>query len=272
MARTILLRYSRPDAYVTSLRGALIDDRHFDPGLLIGREDVDVIRPDGSPLVLFRKEVLTFGACERAYEPLLLAARPSLNRWDSAGGGYYPTKLDGTVSNTRQSDLVLSGTVGYFGCRQTTYTREQVDEWFRVLPFIRRVNDVFRVTYRERYEAQMAAVRETSPGLVIARGETAFTTVTVNRNFRTHVHQDTGDLKEGFGVMSVLDAGEYEGGYLVFPKWRVAVDMRLGDVLLADVHEYHGNTAIIGIEGRYERISTVFYYHTAMLRCGKASP
>jgi hypothetical protein len=43
--------------------------------------------------------------------------------------------------------------------------------------------------------------------------------------------------------------------------------MRSQDVLLADVHEYHGNTTIIGEEGKYQRISTVMYFRTNMRNC-----
>lgn len=150
-------------------------------------------------------------------------------------------------------------------CRTTAYTRKHVEGWVAALPFVQAVDGVFRRTSPDRYEAQMAVVRKT-PAYFVIPG-TAFTTVTVNRNFQTAVHTDAGDLSEGLGVMSVLDERQYEGGYLVFPRYRVAIDMRRRDVLLADVHEYHGNTPIVGIESEYERISTVFYYRSGMRHC-----
>ena len=127
------------------------------------------------------------------------------------------------------------------------------------------MNEVFRTGCPDRYAAQMAVVNQTDPYWII-RG-TAFTTVTVNRNLRTTAHRDKGDLAEGFGVMSVLQRGIYDGGYLCFPKYGVAVDMRPGDVLLADVHEMHGNTEIVGAEGEYDRVSTVMYYRKRMREC-----
>ena len=48
--------------------------------------------------------------------------------------------------------------------------------------------------------------------------DTVFTTVTVNKNFRTAAHYDAGDLKEGFGNLAVLQTGEYSGAYTVIPK------------------------------------------------------
>lgn len=128
---------------------------------------------------------------------------------------------------------------------------------------------MLRVFQREcpnRYAAQMAAVKRTPKDFII--DGTAFTTITVNRNWQTAVHRDEGDLQAGFGVMSVIRAGTYDGCYLVFPKYEIAVDMRSRDVLLADVHEYHGNTTIIGTKGAYDRISTVLYYRSNMRFCG----
>jgi len=178
-------------------------------------------------------------------------------------------KADGSISSTNQSPEVLSGAIGFLDrpiCRTTVFTAREIDDWMRIKPFIRAVDKVFRDNAPERYAAQLKAVKQT-PSEFVIRG-TAFTTVTVNRNFRTAAHKDEGDLPEGFGVMSVLSAGNYSGGYLVFPKYRVAVDMRTRDVLLADVHEYHGNTPLVGVEGGFERISTVLYYRSNMRFCG----
>src|SRR5215472_1887421 len=58
-----------------------------------------------------------------------------------------------------------------------------------------------------RHHAQMRYVRKTSPDFTIHG--TAFTTVTVNRNFQTAVRKDVGDLRQGFGVMSALRRGRF---------------------------------------------------------------
>ena len=71
--------------------------------------------------------------------------------------------------------------------------------------------------------------------------------------------------------MSVLEAGSYQGGYLVWPKSRTAVDMRVGGLCLADVHQWHGNTAILGAPGQFLRLSLVFYYRAKMIECGSAA-
>lgn len=89
----------------------------------------------------------------------------------------------------------------------------------------------------------MVRVRATHPSWLIAG--TAFTAVTVNRDFRTAVHKDRGDLRAGFGVLTALRAGTFSGCHLVFPAYRVAVDLRTRGVLLCNVHEWHGNSPLV---------------------------
>jgi hypothetical protein len=275
--RKIELRSYFPDAWVRSLRGQHIDHGHYDPKLLLGGEDGDVYRPDGSVLLRFRHNVLPGNICKAAIPSLVRAAQPTTARGDAAGGyRERKQKADGTWQKARYTDPVLSTPIGFYkgpprdpGCRATAYTGDAVNRsgWLAVQPLIRAVNEVFRTEAPDRYAAQQAVMNRTHPYWRIP--DTVFTTVTVNRNFQTAVHQDKGDLKSGFGVMTVIEhRGQYDGGYLVFPKWRVAVDLRTTDVLLADVHEFHGNVLIDGTEGEYDRLSCIYYYRTAMCKCG----
>jgi hypothetical protein len=274
MRQTIRLRTDLGHDWAAGLERTQVGGSCFDNDLLIRGEDVDVFRPDGSLLLALRHQAVPENVCRPAWLPLVRAAVPSHNRGSAAGGRFYPSKQDGTISKTLESVPVLSGIIGYFdrtpprfkGCRTTAYARDDVEGWADVQPLLRAVNGVFQAGCPERYAAQLAVVRETNPWWIIPG--TAFTTVTVNRNFQTAVHKDDGDLREGFGVMAVLSEGSYDGGYLCFPRYRVAVDVRDRDVLLADVHEYHGNTPLVGIEGEYDRISVVCYFREGMIHCG----
>jgi hypothetical protein len=278
LPKFIQLKCQCLDEYVDGLSGQELDEQHFDH--LFGGENVDVFKPDGSLLLKLRCRAVSVEAFTQAYPVLWRAAQVTDNRGTAAGGTtdadefrrIRDIKRDGTIGRTHRAKSVRSGIIGYFDrnarfpyCRKTSFTGEEVARWLTVLPFVREVNSVFREACPDRYAAQLAVVERTHPHWVISG--TVFTTVTVNRNFRTATHKDAGDLPEGFGVMSVLQAGHYEGGYLIFPKYRVAVDMRSRDVLLADVHEWHGNSPIIGVEGKYERVSTVMYYRTNMQFC-----
>jgi 2-oxoglutarate-Fe(II)-dependent dioxygenase family protein len=189
---------------------------------------------------------------------------------------FQPMKRDGTISGTNYATPAASVIVGYYNrhpripyCRMTALTMDNYSAFQQAHPFIRAVDRAFREGVPSRYAAQEAMTRQTSPNFYIR--DTVFTTITVNRDWQTALHRDSGDYAQGFGVLTVLQGGSYDGGYLVFPKYRVAVDMRTGGVLLTDVHEFHGNTAIVGVPGEYLRLSLVLYFRTRMRECGSAA-
>jgi hypothetical protein len=72
--------------------------------------------------------------------------------------------------------------------------------------------------------------------------DTAFSSITINRNFRTALHMDDGDFREGFGNLSVIERGKYSGGATIFPRYKIGFNVRTGDFLAMDVHEWHCNT------------------------------
>jgi hypothetical protein len=292
--RRIELTSKLTDEAATALAGTFMSAKDFD--VLVSGEDATVLKPDGSPLLIYRNDILPFDACKAAYSSLrqvsldtsrgnrgLAAGKldPKIKGWDGtaaivSGTRWRILKKDGTVSNTDLSKPVQSGIAGYFDryerfpyCRLTAFNLNRPQMFAAALPFIRAVDRAFAVTVPERYAAQRSIVEKTHPDFFISG--TAFTTITVNRNWQTAVHQDAGDYRPGFGVMSVLEAGDYKGGYLVFPQYRVAVDMRSRGVCMADVHEWHGNTPLVGKPGQFERISCVFYYRQDMHRCGSAA-
>lgn len=279
MTERVRLRSCRYDTWVERLKGNFIGNDFYDPALLLTADHgpVDVYKPNGEVLLAYRPRVLPPDVCRWALPALRLAAQPTNNRGTAAGGGWhYRRKADGTLSKRRSAREVLSGLMGFMDrhgqdrhCRLTRFTAQQVAHWVATQPFLRAVDAVFREACPERYAAQMAVVRSTKSEWVIE--DTAFTTMTVNRDFQTAVHTDKGDLPEGFGVITVQRRGDYRGGYLVFPKYRVAVDLGDRDVLLADVHEYHGNTAITHRTAEAGRISCVFYYRSRMRHCGTAA-
>jgi hypothetical protein len=270
--------------------GRMLNDSHYD--VLIS-EDCDVIRDDGRVLLKFRRNIIPVGIAVIAYKNLRGAASANDNR-GMAGGLVNPMKVrnsaaigvakgvrfkevkkDGTISRQTRANVVNSGIIGYFDktarypyCRQTAFNEKNISKFKGALPFIKLVDKLYADLMPLEYALQRDAADHTSQDFVIR--DTAFTTVTVNKNFQTACHKDEGDFKQGFGNLTVLQGGHYEGGYTVMPQFRVAVDVRSCDLLLMDVHEWHGNTAIIG-RGNYERVSLVMYYREKMIKCKSAA-
>jgi hypothetical protein len=114
----------------------------------------------------------------------------------------------------------------------------------------------------------MAAAIKIDPGYLVPG--TPFTTITVNKSFRTACHFDAGDLNSGLSnLLTLSNNGNYKGCYLVAPEYRVAVNPRPGDLLLINNHEVmHGNTQIELLDDEAERISLVCYFREKMMELG----
>jgi hypothetical protein len=153
-------------------------------------------------------------------------------------------------------------------CRTTQFTKEQIDKWAQTTPLIQQADRLFKLLIPERHAIQLARARKT-PQYQIAK--TAYSTITLNYDWRTACHIDKGDLEEGFGNLIVLEKAKsgfldcpgFSGGLLGFPRWGVAVDVRQGDFLAMDVHEWHCNTPINGTG----RLSIVAYLRKNMIKC-----
>ena len=110
-------------------------------------------------------------------------------------------------------------------------------------------------------------------------GDTPYTTLTINRDFRTAAHRDVGDLCEswdqniptprGFSNLVVLDNGKkFDGFYLCFPEFRVAANIKAGDMIMMNAHRIHSNAPAFDYEEGFERMSVVMYFRESMLECG----
>lgn len=196
------------------------------------------------------------------------------NRGMASGSPRLKKGLRG--SRTRTAVHVASSIIGAFEasgnfkyCRLTAFTSQNLEKWQELYPLLRKIASLFEENVPDRYARQMQeAIRTrrewTVPG-------TPFTTVTVNNTYPTGVHTDKGDLEAGFSTLAVLRRGDYQGGHLCFPEYRIAVDMQDGDLLLMDAHQWHGNLPLELNSDNAERISVVSYFRTEMVACGTAA-
>ena len=212
-------------------------------------------------------------------------------------------KSEGGISKMKVNNQVASNPIGFYEasnnfcklpCRLTHFTRTNYDNYKSGLPFIQRIDALFKKHTPEAYEKQLERANK-KPHLTIPG--TSFSTITINRNFRTALHRDAGDFKGGFGNLTVIERGKYHGGYTVFPQFGVGVDVRSGDFLAMDVHQWHSNTEIyeteedklyndtidyafkdnpkvgtVGLNNKYTRLTFVCYLREKILNCSDDIP
>ena len=207
-------------------------------------------------------------------------------------------KKSGGVSKMKVNNQVASNPIGFYEagknfadlpCRLTHFTRTNFEKYNNGLPFIQHIDKLFCKLIPESHKKQLMRADE-KPHLKIQN--TAFSTVTINRNFRTAMHRDAGDYRDGFGNLTVIERGKYHGGYTIFPQYGVAIDLRNNDFVAMDVHQWHCNTPLyetdedkkinatldpafkdnpevgtVGIYEKYTRISFVCYLREKILSC-----
>jgi len=179
------------------------------------------------------------------------------------------------VCATTYANGVMSGIAGWFDRypripfgRATSYTAREPEKFAMAYPFLQSLAQGFKDLLPWRYNNQMEAAKKLDPRFLVP--ETPFTTVTVNKSFRTACHYDAGDLTSGLSnLLTLTNNGNYRGCHLVAPEYRVAVNPRPGDLLLINNHEVmHGNTQIELLDEEAERISLVVYFREKMLELG----
>lgn len=296
MATEMRLQSKLGDEALKQMIGKIIDPSEVDV-LLTG--PATIRRPDGKLLLKYLPRAFSAEFMDEYYGTLHELRDLQTGNRGMAGGTPLVKPFEGA---TRQyGQMISSGIIGAFDaqppkmyCRLTAWSGKEWDKYSSLFPLFRAISDKFAENVPDRWGNQMSKVKETHPDWVIPG--TAFTTITVNNSYPTGVHTDKGDLDEGFSTLTVLRRGKYVGGWLTFPEFRVAVDMKDGDLLLMDAHQWHGNTPMICMVCRKqmgqpredskaaptkipqafhdncgtERISIVSYFRTKMTACGSA--
>lgn len=202
----------------------------------------------------------------------------SNNRGNAAGGTKIRMNPDGTPSNIMMADDTESGNVGFLNggglqpyCRMTAFGRTEFEKLQLGRPFVEYVDKKYKELCPSQHAAQLKTANETNANYVL--WDTAFSTITVNKNFRTAVHQDGGDHPDGFGNLFVYREGDWKKGYFTLPEWGVGIDMQNQDILFVDVHRFHGNEEFEGFDPNKGdlRISFVLYYRTGLRTCKSPS-
>lgn len=271
--------------WVTDWQLAVLDELANPVMRLDGRRGIDVLLDEKSKfkeestrgLVWLRSKILKDNPVYEGFFDRWLSA---LLEKDSSEWAVASKKFSKEcISATSYANPVNSGVAGFYDRyprypygRVCAYNWKNPDDFAKSFPYIRQLNKQFAEMLPERYAAQKAAADKLDSMFLIGE-DTVFTTLTVNKTFRTAAHLDAGDLAEGFSNLGVISTGkDYKGGYLVLPEYRVAINIRPGDLLLIANHSaVHGNTPIESVTGNpddVERMSIVAYFRENMLQLG----
>ena len=231
--------------------------------------DVRIIRDeDDSLLAVLRRGMIDRSLTDLATQKYLMVGKKvSSNRGHAAG---LKTR-NKTHKHYEKGVDSNSGIMGFIDntslsrpCRMTQFTKQHFKQFTEGVPFIQRIDSCFEEILPNAHERQMREAVKTEYHIE----GTAFSTITVNYNFRTALHKDSGDFRHGFGNLVVCSQG-IEGGLLLFPRYKVAIEMFTGDFLAMDVHEYHCNSPILPIDENGYRLSFVCYLRERMTNCKK---
>jgi len=311
----IFLKKLLTDDEMKQREGTFFDETEMS---MIIDEDADVYGHDDNGdkklLFKFRKNVISKELCKLGFDNYKYLSIASRNRGASAG----PIETEGTYWSKREladtkkwrtrymngdkkstmivNNPVLSVSYGYYEktpnhnlpCRMTHYTKQNITKMNAGMPFIERIDELYKHLLPDKHLDQYTRAKQKEH---LQINDTAFSTITMNRNFRTALHKDAGDY--GFGNLTCLEHGKYHGAYTCFPQYAVGFDLRQGDFVVMDVHQFHSNTAmfeteedklynetiediykrdnpktgIIGKGHKYARLSFVCYLREKMIHC-----
>lgn len=275
------LRTRIPDDELESKVGKILTEDDFN---IVPTGDCKILKPNGQVLAIYRKGIIPPELREATW-PILHELRVHGTSNRGLASGTPRVKGPGTRSYAMTVPSALLGSFEPAGpvkfCRLTAWTGTETEKYRELWPLFEFIGERMLVDAPDRYAAQMAEVSKTHPDWVIPG--TPFSTITVNNSYPTGVHTDSGDLDAGISTIACFREGSYKGAVLVFPEYRVGIDMQDSDLLLMDAHSWHGNTdfdppikrSMTGkIEGEppaFERISVVSYFRTKMVECEAAT-
>ena len=174
---------------------------------------------------------------------------------------------DGRISKRSRSNSVSSQSIGGFDtspqhpCRLTHWTKNNLSSYETIFPLCKYISDEYFSYCPDKWLLQYEKYKKSPQEFLIP--DTNFSTLTINCDFRTACHRDRGDCKDGLTCFTVKKIGEYSGGELCFPEYRIGINIEQGDLLLFNPHEAHCNNHIVG-EGR---MSMVLYLREKMDQC-----
>jgi len=143
--------------------------------------------------------------------------------------------------------------------RLTASTIKRWDEFEANQPFYHEINDLLKETMPDKFavlDERFSKVKDHRYNLF----GTAFTTITINNNFRVAYHRDGNNAQGAVAAVCVMEQGVYEGYEFVFPELGIGFDIREGDVFVGDNQGLiHGMLPLKNQSEDAENVMFVFY-------------
>lgn len=275
--RTLSLQPTLTDKQLDGKVGSFLDESYYDLTISSKSHPEPCELRDATTGKLFAVWVpqsLSAEFCSQAYMSLREAAQATNNRGKASGASFLRKRADGSTGKTRIGNTVDSSIIGYFDrysrmnyCRACAWNYAHPQAWAKAIPMIEQISRAFSRYAEEKYLYQASVAAQVKKDWLI--GNSIFSTVTINKNFRTALHRDGLNLDNSFSAFNVLRAGNFLGGNLVFPRYRISIISDNRDLLFFMPQEPHGNTEMKSINGKpFERISLVYYLRDKMRDCG----
>ena len=248
-----------------------LKNKYVTPSMIydIIKKNTDVYDHDSNKLLLkFRKSKLLKKDVDEFYDNVIEFAKKSYstNRGSASGS---------EKKNIKDNPKVFSNIIGYmdsfspkqkylarlknqslkYNARECRFNVDYPEKYKKLIPLVQKIDSEYKTLVPDYYRNQIKKANQTHFRIP----KTAFTTITTNVNFQTSIHKDKGDDEEGFGNLTVLEHGSYTGSETCFPQYGIGVDVRSGDVLFMDVHQWHGNLPIKTENKDVIRLSIVCY-------------
>jgi len=161
--------------------------------------------------------------------------------------GYYEKKLINYKSSIKQIPK----------CRLTQFSNRFFIRYKSLIPYFEKISEVMSECCKKQFKRQNEFVAKHRERI----GESCFSTITINKNFRTACHIDKGDFKNGIGTITTM--GDYSGGEFCLVDYKLGFDLQPNDILFVNVHKLHGNLPFKGT-----RYSLVSYVRENIVSCG----
>ena len=235
---TLIVAKMMTDSEIESKAGHFFDRSHY---LRVLDNDVDIYDENGDLIAALRKNVIPAELSVLGSKSFLKYSKKmkSTNRGMASGlvdlskfsknavelldEGKVKSRIkfkDGRVSTYKLCNSSNSIVAGYINGkalsdykkpnqiqseptkgRLTAFSKNQPEAWDQFLPLLDYVNNLFLDICPEQYQLQNQEL-EDCPYRI---GDSIFTTVTVNYNFRTACHKDKGNLKNSVSAFIVCE-------------------------------------------------------------------